>query len=64
MMKWVRWILGGRVSSWHREAIATADSIKTLCGRYVPSDATSTEHAGTLDLNDKSCETCLRLEAR
>lgn len=47
-----------RVRSWHVVKHTRLDSYGTLCGRYVGWPATVTDD---LPLDEKSCETCLRL---
>lgn len=46
-----------KLDSWH---IIEEDAVSTICGRETPLDA---EISDRLPLDEKSCETCLRLAA-
>lgn len=60
-MKWVKWRYDGHSSSWHRIAFESRGGTpKTLCGRWARGVLTRGE---TFDANDKTCESCLRLDA-
>jgi hypothetical protein len=61
-VKWIRWTLGRWTTSWHILDGTEGGQDLTRCGRWVPNKATI-EHSADLPLSDKSCETCLRLEA-
>ena len=52
-MKWIK------IRSWHLAVIDLGDRYLTRCGRTVLGDTLS-----ELPLDEKSCETCLRLAER
>ena len=55
-MDWVR------IRSWHRVTFdSRGGQHRTRCGLWAPRDA---QTAAELPLDEKSCETCLRLTAR
>jgi hypothetical protein len=58
-----------KIASWHQVLTPTRafNTYRTLCGRTVTTDPLAVSRVGPLDelpLDEKSCETCLRLATK